>query len=191
MNKFLKIIVSLVVSIVLIIAIKPFVDDYKEKKQYEFTVDTIDGAISKDDFKGKVLAVYFGYTFCPDVCPTSLSALSQALNELPKEQQKEVVGLFISVDPDRDTLKNLNEYTKYFNRNFIGGTSTKENIDDITSRYKSYYEKIILEDSAMGYSISHTSFIYLFDKDGKFIEKIEHFSNPNAIKKNLEDILSK
>lgn len=191
MNKFLKIIISLAVSIVLIIVIKPFVDDYKEKKQYEFTVDTIDGAISKDDFKGKVLAVYFGYTFCPDVCPTSLSALSQALNELPKEQQKEVVGLFISVDPDRDTLKNLNEYTKYFNRNFIGGTSTKENIDDITSRYKSYYEKIILEDSAMGYSISHTSFIYLFDKDGKFIEKIEHFSNPNAIKKNLEDILSK
>ena len=191
MNKFLKIIISLAVSIVLIIVIKPFVDDYKEKKQYEFTVDTIDGAISKDDFKGKVLAVYFGYTFCPDVCPTSLSALSQALNELPKEQQKEVVGLFISVDPDRDTLKNLNEYTKYFNRNFIGGTSTKENIDDITSRYKSYYEKIILEDSAMGYSISHTSFIYLFDKDGKFIEKIEHFSNPNAIKKNLEEILSK
>ena len=190
MNKFFKIIVISIVSIMLIIIIKPYVDDYKEHKQYDFTVDTIDGAVTKDSFKGKVLAIYFGYTYCPDVCPTSLSSLAQALNELPNETRKDVVGLFISVDPDRDNLKNLKAYSAYFHPNFIGATSDKRNIDDITSRYKSYYEKVKLEGSAMDYSVSHTSYIYIFDKNGKFREKINHFSDPTKIKESLAKILN-
>jgi len=189
MNKIFKIMVSIAVAIMLITIIKPYIDDYKEHKQYDFTVNTVDGKVSKDDFKGKVLAVYFGYTYCPDVCPTSLSSLAQALNELPKDKTKDVVGLFVSVDPDRDTLKNLKAYSAYFHPNFRGATSTKENIDDITSRYKSYYKKIELEGSAMGYSVEHTSFIYIFDKEGKFIAKVDHFSNPTKIKETLEEVL--
>jgi len=189
MNKFFKILVSLLVAVMLIVIIKPFVDDYNEHKQYDFKIDTIDGKVTKDSFKGKALAIYFGYTFCPDVCPTSLSSLAQAMNELTEEKSNEIVGLFISVDPDRDTLKNLKSYSKYFHPNFTGGTSTKENIDDITSRYKSYYKKIELENSAMGYSVSHTSFIYLFDKDGKFKARVDHFSDPSKIKESLEKIL--
>jgi protein SCO1/2 len=189
MNKKFKILVSLVVAVMLIVIIKPFVDDYKEHKQYAFTVNTIDGKVTKDDFKGKVLAIYFGYTYCPDVCPTSLSSLAQALNKLPDEKSKDVVGLFISVDPDRDTLKNLKAYSAYFHPNFIGATSNKKNIDDITARYKTYYKKTELENSAMGYSVSHTSFIYIFDKNGKFKAKVDHFSNPKKIKESLEKIL--
>jgi len=189
MNKFFKLLVSVAVAVMLIMIIKPYIDDYNEQKQYDFTVDTIDGTVTKDSFKGKALAIYFGYTYCPDVCPTSLSSLAQALSELPKEKSKEIVGLFISVDPDRDTLKNLQAYSKYFHPSFMGGTSTKENIDNITSRYKSYYKKIELENSAMGYSVSHTSFIYLFDKDGKFKAKVDHFSDPSKIKESLEEVL--
>ena len=189
MNKFFKLIVIALVSIMLIVIIKPYVDDYKEHKQYDFTVDTIDGKISKDDFKGKVLAIYFGYTYCPDVCPTSLSSLAQALRELPDEKSKDVVGLFISVDPDRDTLKNIKAYAQYFHPNYIGGTSTKENIDEITSRYKAYYKKVKLENSAMDYSVAHTSVIYIFGKDGKLKKAVTHFSNPSKIKESLEKIL--
>ena len=189
MNKFFKILVSIVVAVMLIMIIKPYIDNYNEQKKYDFTVNTIDREVTKESFKGKVLAVYFGYTYCPDVCPTSLSSLAQALNELPKEKTKNFVGLFISVDPDRDTLTNLKAYTAYFHPNFQGATSTKENIDEITSRYKSYYKKIELENSAMGYSVSHTSFIYLFDKDGKFKAKVDHFSDPSKIKESLEKIL--
>ncbi|MGK0255450.1 MAG: protein SCO1/2 [Arcobacteraceae bacterium] len=189
MNKFFKILVSITVAIMLIVIITPFVNDYKEHKQYDFTVNTIDGAVTKDSLKGKALAVYFGYTYCPDVCPTSLSSLAQALNELPIEKRKDVVGLFISVDPDRDTLINLKSYSKYFHPNFIGATSDKKNIDDITSRYKSYYKKVNLEGSAMGYSVSHTSYIYIFDKDGKFRAKVDHFSDPTKIKESLEEVL--
>ena len=190
MNKFFKIIVSVVVAIMLIVIIKPYVDDYNEQQQYDFKVDTIDGEVTKASYKGKVLAVYFGYTYCPDVCPTSLSSLAQALSDLPKEKVKDVVGLFISVDPDRDTLKNLKEYSAYFHPNFVGATSNKENIDDITNRYKSYYKKIELKNSALGYSVSHTSFIYLFDKDGKFIAKVDHFSDPSKIKESLEKAIN-
>ncbi|BFU78075.1 hypothetical protein ALC152_12900 [Arcobacter sp. 15-2] len=189
MNKFFKILVSIVVAIMLIMIIKPYIDNYNEQKQYDFAVDTIDGKVTKESYKGKVLAVYFGYTYCPDVCPTSLSSLAQALNELPKEKTKDFVGLFISVDPDRDTLKNLKEYSAYFHPNFQGATSTKENIDEITARYKSYYKKIELENSAMGYSVSHTSFIYLFDEDGNFKAKLDHFSDPSKIKESLEEVL--
>lgn len=189
MNNFFKLGISFIFAVVLITILKPYIDDYKEQKQYDFKVNTIDGEITKDSFKGKYLAIYFGYTFCPDVCPTSLSSLAFALNSFPKEKTKDFVGLFISVDPNRDTLKNLKEYAHYFHPNFIGATSTKENIDDITSRYKSYYSKIELKNSAMDYSVAHTSFIYVFDKSGRFRAKLDHFSDPAKIKETLEEIL--
>jgi len=181
--------IVIVLAVVLIVVLKPFVDKYKEEKKYYFKVDTIDGEVTKENFKGKALAVYFGYTYCPDVCPTSLSSLASALNSFEKEKIKDFVGIFISVDPQRDTLKNLKAYANYFHPNFIGATSSKENINEITKRYESYYKKVELEDSAMGYSISHTSFIYLFDKEGRFISKVDHFSDPSKIKESLEKIL--
>ncbi len=190
MKTVIKIAVAVALAVVLIVISKPFVDDYKEQRKYAFSVDTIDGKVTKEHFKGKALAVYFGYTYCPDVCPTSLSSLASALNSIGKEKTKDFVGLFISVDPDRDTLKNLKEYARYFHPNFIAGTSDKKNIDDITQRYESYYKKVPLENSAMGYSVAHTSYIYLFDKKGKFVAKVDHFSNPGQIKKSLEKTLA-
>lgn len=189
MKNFIKLILVVLVAIGLIFILKPFVDDYNEQKKYDFKVSTINGEITKQSLKGKALAVYFGYTYCPDVCPTSLSSLANALNSFEKDKTDNFTGLFISVDPNRDELKNLDEYAKYFHPNFIGATSNKENIDDITSRYESYYKKIELENSAMGYSVSHTSFIYLFDKNGKFVAKVDHFSDPEKIKENLKTIL--
>lgn len=189
MAKIFKIGIVVVIATVLIVFLKPFVDDYKEQQKYAFDVKSIDGMISKDSFKGKALAVYFGYTYCPDVCPTSLASLASALNSFDKEKVKDFVGVFISVDPDRDTLKNLKEYAEYFHPNFIGATSDKKNIDDITKRYGSYYKKITLENSAMDYSVSHTSYIYLFDKEGRFVERLDHFSNPSKIKISLEKVL--
>lgn len=185
MKKIFKIALIVIVALVLILILKPYVDDYKEQKKYAFSVDTLDGKVTKDTYKGKALAIYFGYTYCPDVCPTSLSSLANALDSFTKEQTKDFVGLFISVDPDRDTVQNLKDYAEYFHPNFIGATSSKENIDDITKRYGSYYKKIPLENSAMGYSVSHTSYIYLFDKDGKFVSKLDHFSDPSKIKQSL------
>ncbi|RXK04889.1 SCO family protein [Halarcobacter ebronensis] len=188
MKTFLKLTLSFLVAALLIVIISPYVDKYKEHKKYDFTLDTINGKISKDDFKGKVLAIYFGYTSCPDVCPTSLSSLAFALKSFDKKEIADFRGLFISVDPNRDSLENLEEYAKYFHPNFIGATSTKENIDDITKRYGTFYKKVELEGSAMNYSVSHTSFIYIFDKKGDFVTKIDHFSAPKKIQETLEKV---
>lgn len=189
MKKLLSFLITIVVAIVAIYLLQPIIDTYKENQKYSFNISSSNGELTKDSFKGKVLAIYFGYTFCPDVCPTSLSSLSQALKSFSEEKQNDFKGLFISVDPNRDTLENLDKYGKYFHKNFTGGTTTKQNIDDITKRYDTFYEKVYLENSQMDYSVSHTSYIYLFDRDGNFVKKVEHFSDPEHIKKVLQTIL--
>ncbi len=188
-KKLLSYAISIVIAIGAIYLLQPIIDGAKEENKYDFTVTTIDGDVSKKDFKGKVLAIYFGYMYCPDVCPTSLSALSTALNSFPKEKVDNFTGLFISVDKERDKLQDLKEYAQYFHPNYIGGTSNKENIDDIANRYESYYKKVYLKDSAMDYSVSHTSYIYIFDKEGNLAEKVDHFAHPDRIKEVLEKVL--
>lgn len=190
MNKTVSKILLLVVPILLVILIKPYLDEYEEKKTYDFKVNAKSGELTLDSYKGKVLAIYFGYTYCPDVCPTSLSILSQSLNKIDSQKVKNnFEGLFISVDPDRDKLDALDEYAKYFHPTFKGATSNKENIDDIVSRYKSFYKKVYLENSSMDYSVSHTSYIYFFDKDGKLYKKVDHHTNPNEVDEVLKALL--
>lgn len=189
MKKFLSYLIPIAIAIIVIVLIQPMIEENKQSKQYDFTVSTLNGDVAKQDFKGKVLAIYFGYTFCPDVCPTSLSSLAQALQGFSQEQLKDFRGLFISVDSERDDLKTLQEYSQYFHPTFIGATSSKENIDDITKRYGTFYEKVYLKDSKMDYSVSHTSYIYIFDKEGRLAEKVDHFSDPASIQKALEKLL--
>ena len=149
-KKVFSYLISIVIAIVGIYLLQPYINDYKKQNQYKFELSNINGTLTNDSFKGKNLAIFFGYTFCPDVCPTSLASIAQALNELPKEKSDMVKGLFISVDPERDKLKNLDEYAKYFHKNFEGATSSKKNIDEITKRFGAYYEKIELKNSQMG-----------------------------------------
>ena len=188
-KKVFSYLISIAIAVVAIYLLQPTIEAYQNKNKYHFEVSSENGPLNNDSFKGKVLAVYFGYTFCPDVCPTSLSSLAMALNEFPKKRSDKLKGLFISVDPDRDKLKELNEYAAYFHPNFIGGTSNKENIDDITKRFGTFYEKVYLKDSKMDYSVSHTSFIYIFDTDGNYVDRIDHFSDPAFIKSVLEKVL--
>jgi protein SCO1/2 len=189
MKKLISYGISIIIAIGLIILIKPYIEEKKQKDKYAFTVSSINGDISLDSFKGKALAVYFGYTFCPDVCPTSLASLAFAVDSFPKEKQEKFEGLFISVDPNRDTLENLEDYAKYFHPKFKGATSNKNNIDNIVNRYGTYYKNVKLEGSAMDYSVAHTSYIYFFDKDGNFVKRVDHFSNPNDLKEVLKTIL--
>ena len=188
-KKVLSYLISIVVAVVAIYLLEPMINEAKEENKYDFTVTSLDGELKKDDFKGKALAIYFGYIYCPDVCPTSLSSLAQALKQFDDEKLKNFKGLFISVDPKRDTLPVLKEYAQYFHPTFLGATSNKENIDNITQRYGSYYKMVQLENSAMGYSVSHTSYIYIFDKEGKLVKKVDHFAHPEQIKEVLEQVL--
>ncbi len=146
---------------------------YHDPPGGDFTLQSNKGPVSLSDYKGKVTFLYFGYTFCPDVCPTSLARISAAFKKLTPEELAQVQGILISVDPDRDTPEKLAEYTKFFHPQIIGVTGTKAQIDEVAKRYDVVYRKAE-GSTAAGYLVDHTSFIYVLDKEGKIREFLPH-----------------
>lgn len=139
----------------------------------DFTLDSNQGKVSLSDYDGKVRMLYFGYTFCPDVCPGSLQRIGAAFKKLTPEELTNVQGMLISVDPDRDTVKKLEDYTKYFHPQIVGVTGTKEQIDEITKRYDVKYRKAE-GSSPESYLVDHTGYIFVLDKKGKIRDYLPH-----------------
>jgi cytochrome oxidase Cu insertion factor (SCO1/SenC/PrrC family) len=119
------------------------------------------------DFRGKLLLVYFGYTYCPDVCPTDLLQISMTVDKLGAAGEG-VQPLFISVDPGRDTPSVLAQYVSLFSARLIGLTGTPEQIQKIADSYKVYYAKYTPPDGGV-YMIDHTGFIYLMGRAGEYL----------------------
>ncbi len=143
----------------------------------DFVLHSRHGKFDLKDYRGKLVLIYFGYTFCPDICPTNLSHLTQALNELNENELSQIQPVFISVDPDRDTLEHLDNYVKYFHKSLLGITGDASAIASIASQYGAAYQKVTGE-SAGGYLIDHSSFTYLVDQQGQFKESFPHASDP-------------
>ncbi|MCU7835893.1 MAG: SCO family protein [gamma proteobacterium symbiont of Taylorina sp.] len=137
--------------------------------------------VSLSDFKGKVVAIYFGYTKCPDVCPTNLSFLSSAIAQLTAEEKKNFQSIFISVDPGRDTPEVLAKYVKYFDDQMIGLSAAPDDIDPVVAQYGAYYEKVPFSNSALMYGIDHTSETYIAGKDGKLFAILDHATESKKI----------
>jgi protein SCO1/2 len=133
----------------------------------DFTLHMGDEKFSLEDLRGKVVLLYFGYTKCPDVCPTSLSYMTQALNGLKEDELKKVVGVFVSVDPKRDTPELLKEYVAYFHPSFIGVTGTEKEIAQAARLYGAQYYEVELEGSAFGYAVNHSAATYLIGPGGE------------------------
>ncbi len=154
-----------------------------------FTLESAAGPVSLKDFEGKVVAIYFGYTHCPDICPTSLASLAAAIAELTPAEQAQVQGVFISVDPERDNPQRASEYAKAFHPGFAGLTGSEEAIAEVAKRYFVLYEKVEMEDSAMGYAVDHSSIVYVLDRDGKVRTLVRHSQSPAETTKALRDAL--
>ncbi len=132
----------------------------------DFTLDASLGRpVSLSEFRGKPVLLYFGYTTCPDVCPTTLADLRMAMQELGSNQDK-VQVLFVTVDPERDTAERLAAYLKYFDPGFIGLTGSVPDIEAIASRFGVFFKKNETS-SAADYLMDHTSAVLLLDSDGK------------------------
>jgi len=122
---------------------------------------------TEQDFRGKLLLVYFGFTYCPDICPTDLQNIGLALDQLGSAGEK-VQPLFITVDPERDTAQHLAEYVPMFHPRLIGLTGEAPAIHTAADAYKVYYARVQNE-RGDDYTIDHTAFIYLTGADGKYI----------------------
>lgn len=132
----------------------------------DFTLTSHTGhQVSLHDFRGKLVILYFGYTFCPDVCPTTLAQVNQALEILGEEKASQIQFIMISVDPERDTPERLAQYVPRFNPDFIGLTGTPEEIAAVATPYGVYYEKHA-STSAAGYLVDHTATLIVLDRQG-------------------------
>lgn len=132
----------------------------------DFTLMSDRGPVALQDLRGRVVALYFGYTKCPDVCPTSLAFLAAALHGLEPAELAQVQPILISIDPERDTPQRLKDYAVYFHPALIGLTGSEAEVAAVAKLYGAKYFRAELEDSAFGYAINHSAATYLIDQDG-------------------------
>lgn len=142
------------------------------------------------DFRGRYLLVYFGYTFCPDVCPTSLQAMSQSLDVLAEQapdRAESVVPLFITVDPARDDVATLAAYAPHFHERLVALTGSEEQVAAVAGDYRVYYAKA--GTGTADYLMDHSSFVYLMDPEGRYLTHFSHTSTAEEIAEGLAKAL--
>lgn len=161
------------------------VADYANYTAGDFTLQGKDGEVSLHDFKGRVVLIYFGYTHCPDVCPTSLAVMGEAMRQL--ESEARVKGLLISVDPERDTPEKLEEYTRFFHPEISGLTASPPRILEVATRYNAYYRKV--EREGKDYLVDHTSRTYVIDQEGNLAGVLGHATPPAEIADRVRQLL--
>jgi len=155
----------------------------------DFVLRSADGPVRLADYRGKVAVLYFGYTFCPDACPTTLAALGETLKSLAAGELAEVRPIFISLDPERDDVKRLKEYAAFFHPSIVGATGTPERVRRVANQYGVLYAKQKV-DSAGGYVLDHSSFLYVVDRRGRLAASLPHGAAPKEIALALRQALS-
>lgn len=145
--------------------------------------------VTDKDFQGKYMLIYFGYTFCPDVCPTSLSIVADALDALTPEQLANVTPVFVTVDPERDTPEVMAAYVPNFHKNLVGLTGTQDEVKAAARGYKAYYAKVNEDDPDGNYTMDHSSITYLMGPDGVYVTHFNHGTPPEKMAARLAEIL--
>ncbi len=141
-----------------------------EAAAFELTAD--DGnRTTLDAYRGKVVLVYFGYTFCPDICPASLAELADAVTLFESGDRQDIQVMMISVDPARDTPEALGKYMDHFDESFIGLTGTEAEIAAVAADYNVFYQTYE-EESATGYLVDHWAGVYVIDRGGRIVESL-------------------
>src|SRR6478736_1678937 len=145
-------------------------------------VDHSGKTVTERDFRGRYMLIYFGYSYCPDVCPTTLGVVAGALQKLGSQGQR-VTPILITIDPERDTPKVLADYVKAFGPQFVGLTGSVEAIKDVEKKYRVYATKRPLEKG--GYGMDHSSVLYLMGPNGKLVSYYDEAISPDDLAKEL------
>ncbi|MCC8467541.1 MAG: SCO family protein [Rickettsia endosymbiont of Eriopis connexa] len=135
---------------------------------------------NSDELKGNLSLIYFGFTSCPDICPTSLNKMTEIVKILNKHKI-DILPVFITIDPKRDTPIALKEYLKHFHPKFIGLTGNEQQIKDVTDKFKVFYARVNGDDDDPNYMLDHSSFTYLIDANGKYLKHFYLDSSPKKI----------
>ena len=156
----------------------------------DFELTSHTGATVKDaDFRGKYMLIFFGFTFCPDVCPTELQIITAALEELGPDAEK-IQPIFVTIDPERDTPEAMATYVGHFHPSMMGLTGTPEQIDTIAKAYRVYYKKVDDPSSAAEYPMDHSAIVYLMDPEGKFVKHFAGAVQPADMAETLKTLIN-
>ena len=135
------------------------------------------------DFRGKYMLVFFGYTYCPDVCPTTLAVMSEALKMMGQRADK-IAPIFITVDPKRDTPDKLKSYLDSFGPQFVGLTGSSDDIANVAKEYRVYYREQSADQKG-DYAVDHSGVVYLMDPNGMFVANYSLETSPEALAADL------
>lgn len=154
-----------------------------------FTLESENGhPFTYGNLENKFTLMYFGFSSCPDVCPITVQKLSEAADLLDKELSNKTQFIFVSVDPERDDLNALKEFTNQFNNKIEGITGTKNEIDKLASSLKVYYSAD-KQNTEANYYVDHSSFIYLLNPEVKLICQFTHDASAQEIAQQLKNII--
>ncbi|MCH9764650.1 MAG: SCO family protein [Alphaproteobacteria bacterium] len=152
-------------------------------------IDHTGKRVTNNDFRGKKMLIYFGFTHCPDICPGSLQVISAALDKLGS-QADAVTPIFMTVDPERDTQKVMAEYVASFHPRLVGLTGTKDEIEQTVKKtYRIYYKKVANPDQPDAYTVDHASMIYLMDERGEFVKFFAHPTSADDLAEQMRPYL--
>lgn len=146
-------------------------------------VDQDGNAVTQSDFAGKKMLVYFGFTNCPDICPTDLAVISDALNSMDEQQKSTIVPIFITVDPERDTPEVMKSYLANFNSAFKGLSGDAQSIDSAKKAFAVFSSKT--ENESGEAEVNHSAYIYLMDENGQYVKHFNHGITAEALKEGL------
>lgn len=151
--------------------------------------DQLGRLVTKESMRGKYQILYFGYTYCPDICPTSLQVMLQALS-LMGDKAANFQPYFITIDPQRDTVAVMKNYVQYYDERLIGLTGSREMIDRVAAEFKVRYEKVVDDDSDPSmYLMDHSASLYILDPQGRFLTKFAHGIAPEKLASKLLELL--
>jgi protein SCO1/2 len=142
--------------------------------------------VTDQDFRGKYMLIFFGYTYCPDVCPSELQVISAALDQLGPAADK-IQPIFITIDPARDTPETMKIYVSNFHPRLVGLTGTDEEIAAVAKAYRVYYRKAEAKENATDYLMDHGSLVYLMDPGGKFVKPFSYTTDAKALADGLRE----
>lgn len=168
------------------------VEDRKVRIGGPFALTSHTGTSFTDrDLLGRPTLMFFGFTHCAAVCPTTLGEMSAILEDLGPDGDK-VNALFVSVDPERDTPEQLATYLTMFDRRIVGLSGTAEQIREMSKAYRFYYQKVPLEGGGpQDYTMDHSTMVYVFDRDGRFSSTLDRHEDPSMVKAKLDRLFGR
>jgi len=149
-------------------------------------VDVEGGQVTDRSLLGRPTAIFFGFTWCPEVCPTTLAAMTVALAELGADGDRLNV-VFVSVDPERDTPAQMKLYLSNFDRRILGLTGSPRAVDEAARAYRIFHRKVALEGG--GYTVDHSSSVYLFDRRGRFVAPVAYGTSQEKLLAELKALV--